>query len=297
MGVKGLYSYLKYYRTELDISGSQPLRVGIDAMSILYRYKGDVPTILSLLGKLRDAGHCLFFVFDGKPPVEKEVEIQHRKDTKASAAAQASVLETFLQSSDATNMDPSERQVLLTSLERYQRQSWHMTRDTRRAFQDELWKVGIPYVKSLSEADDVLIDLCAGGKLDVVLSSDMDYLLGGVPRLWIPCRRGDYMLEEICLEEVLKGEELTQEKLTDIGLLCGTDEQRSGVPCHTAFTWIRFYGSIEALKKSKVGDVACKMFPSEEELARLRQARMAKGVYERIRPDHLERVKEFLDTL
>jgi 5'-3' exonuclease len=175
-----------------------------------------------------------------------------------------------------------------------------MTRDSRRAFQEQLWIKGFPYVKSVSEADDVLIDLVGAGKLDVIFTTDMDHLLGGAPRLWIPTRRGHMDIEEILLDDVLEGEALTPVAFQDACLLCGTEERDGarGVPAHTAFAWMRHYGSLEALLKSNVSDRAFRsMFNGPEAIQAARLVRTRRGAYERIRPDHLERVREFLDAL
>jgi len=269
-------------------------------MSLLYKHRGDFENILILLQSLQQVGHRIFFVFDGKPPVEKEREVQARKDQKSVAAAKVVSLEVFLESDAANTLEPVARQFLENSLERLQKQSWHMTRELRRAFQGELWKAGIPYVKSVSEADDVLVDLYYGGKLDVVLTSDMDYLLSGIQTLWVPTHRGLFQYEEISLDRILEGEGLSTSGLADAGLLCGTEERQKarGIPCATAFTLIRHYGSLEGVLNGTTKDpVIREMFPDEASIKSARATLAPKGAYERIRPDHLERVKDFLLTL
>jgi flap endonuclease-1 len=301
MGIKGLYSYLKHYRDQLVFGDKvEPLRIGVDAMSLLYRYRGNTDDIVALLRSLKGQGHRILFVFDGKPPAEKEKEVQARRDAKESAATAASNIATFLGSAEAAALGPRDRAYLELSLERAKSESWHMTRDKRRAFQDRLWEESIPYVKSVSEADDVLMDLNAAGKLDVILTTDMDYLLGGAKRLWIPTRRGAMDFEEVVLADVLAGEGLTQAAFQDACLLCGTEEREGarGVPPHTAFAWMRHYGSLEALLRSSVSDTVFRaMFPTTESIAAARLARVQRGPYDRMRPDHLERVREFLDAL
>jgi 5'-3' exonuclease len=163
MGVKGLYTYLKHYRNDIDPRESKPVRIGVDAMSLLYRHKGNTQDILELLKHLLQTGHTVFFVFDGKPPAEKEREVQARKDVKADAGEKATTIENFLQTDAAKEMDASARHLLELNLQRCQNQSWHMTRELRQEFQGLLWEANIPYVKSISEADDVLVDLFAAG--------------------------------------------------------------------------------------------------------------------------------------
>ena len=300
MGVKGLYNYLKQYRNDIDPRQLPPKRIGVDAMSLLYKHRGDFAKILILLQSLREAGHRIFFVFDGKPPVEKEREIQVRKNQKSEAQTKATVIQTFLESEAAIDMDISAKDLLQYSLGRLQNQSWHMTRDLRRAFQEELWIAEIPYVKSVSEADDVLVDLVNGGKLDVVLSTDMDYLLSGVQTLWVPTTKGLFQFEELSLDSILRGEGLTEIGFLDAGLLCGTEERHGaqGIPCIQAFTLIRHYGCLEGILDSAVKDpVVRAMFPDMEAVIAARATAAPNEAYSRIRPDHLIRVKDFLDSL
>jgi 5'-3' exonuclease len=269
-------------------------------MSVLYRFRGETEQILEALAPFRAAGHTLFFVFDGKPPTEKEPEVQARKKAKEVAGAQALAIEEFLQTEAAAAMAPRDREILETSLARAKSGAWHMTRDARRAFQERLWIEKIPYVKSVSEADDVLADLAAAGKLDVIISTDMDCLLSGVERLWIPVKKGMTLFEEISLADVLEGEGLTMDAFRDACLLCGTEERSGakGVPAHTAFAWMRHYGSLDALLRSNVTDRAFReMFPGAESISAARSALSALEAYGRIRPDHLERTREFLDGL
>lgn len=302
MGIKGLYSYLKHYRQQLLLAPLGPrLRIGVDAMSVLYRFRGETDQILEALAPFRSSGHTLFFVFDGKPPAEKEQEVQARKKAKEVAGAQAAAIEQFLQTETAAAMAARDRELLETSLARAKSGAWHMTRDARRAFQERLWIEKIPYVKSVSEADDVLMDLVAAGKLDAIISTDMDCLLSGVDRLWIPIKKGITLFEEISLADVLEGENLTMDAFRDACLLCGTEERAGakGVPAHTAFAWMRHYGSLDALLQSNVTDRAFReMFPGAEAVSAARAARPTnQEAYGRIRPDHLERTREFLDGL
>jgi len=287
MGIRGLYTYLKYYRRTFDLKDNKKpvLRIGIDAMSFLYRYRENTEEINLCLNTLKAQGHKILFIFDGKPPVEKDAEIESRKAHRETAATSAIAIQTFLESQSAKEIDNSSLQLIEDSLKRYQTKSWNVSRNLRRAFQDLLWDSNIPYVKSLSEADDVIIDLFKGSKLDVIISSDMDYIVAGISCLWIPNRRGPLYFEEIILDNVLQGESLNSQQLMEVGILA------THVQCSTAFTWVRHYGSIEnIMKTSLLGNSALNI---QQGLKRF----MNEPVYSRIRPDHLERVKEFLDGL
>ena len=298
MGVKGLYTYLKAYRHDIytgTIPEEPKLRIGFDAMSMLYKYKAAYEDIYPVLKDLLSKGHKLFFVFDGKPPVEKEAEVKERRDARTSATTQANTLRDYLGSD---TVPKKEREVLEYSLARLEFQGWHMTRDIRHTFQKALWDLGIPYVKSVSEADDVLTDMVGSNKLDVVVSTDMDFLLSGAPRMWIPTR--NYGFEEIILQEVFDGEGLTQPMLLDAGILCGVEGLRGkvSISSHIVFSWMRYYKSIEAIMTSTIEEPQLGVLKDAELLGHVRQHFAPRPDWkERIRPDHLERCKEFLENL
>lgn len=317
MGVKGFYSYLRPYRREIypqDEDGgvlgalgapspslsdpsAQGKRIGFDAMSILYKYKSNYKEIYPVLTALKAKGYKLLFVFDGKPPVEKEEEVQERREARQNAVNQAATLKEQLVTAE---LGERERQILEFSVARLEFQGWHMTRDIRHEFQRELWDLEIPYVKGLGEADVVLTDMVAAGKLDIVVSTDMDYLLSGVPKLWIPFRKHADGFEEIILEDVLQGEGLTAEALRDAGILCGVEPLRGKVHinAHTAFSWIRYYKSIEGLLASSVKDPHLQHLQGEGVLNTVRRHFEPQVPWSnRIRPDHFERFKPFLESL
>jgi 5'-3' exonuclease len=304
MGVKGLYSYLRPYRHDLYTTSSdllpesERLRIGFDAMSILYKYKAAYAEIYPLLECLKGQGHRLLFVFDGKPPVEKEEEVKERREARVEATAQATALKEYLAA--APPEDKREREILEFSVARLEYQGWSMSRTIRKEFQEKLSALEIPFVKGTGEADAVLTDLAGAGKLDVIVSTDMDFLLAGTPRLWIPSRKGGDGFEEIVLAELLEGEGLTAAGLRDAGILCGVEPMRgeAAVAPPTAFGWLRYYGKMEQLLLSSIQDPVLDALRDEDRLDRVRQHFTAESPWQaRIRPDHYELVKIFLDAL
>lgn len=303
MGVKGLYTYLKSYRRDIypqsnPTGPGAALRIGFDAMSMLYKYKGQYKEIYPLLTALKAQGHRLLFVFDGKSPVEKEGEVRERREARQESVTQASAIKDHLAAGGATS--EKERKILEYSVARLEFQGWHMSREIRHEFQTTLWNMGIPYVKGVGEADDVLVDLVGAGKLDVVVSTDMDYLLSSVPRMWIPFRKITDGFEEVNLWMVLDGEGLSPAALCDAGILCGVEPLRGEVsfPANMAFSWLRYYHSIEAVLASTIKDRQLDVLRDAERLTAVRAHFKPNGRWEeRIRPDHYERTREFLEAL
>jgi len=299
MGVKGLYTYLRAYRHDIytqTIPREPKLRIGFDAMSMLYKYKSAYADMYPGLAELKAQGHTLLFVFDGKAPAQKEAEVKERREARQDASQQATSLKEHLTN---TNISVKERAILEFSVARLEFQGWHMTREIRHEVQKALFKMGIPYVKALGEADDVLTDLAAAGKLDVVVSTDMDFVLSGIKRLWIPFRKSYDGFEEIIISEVLQGEGLTPASLLDAGILCGVEPLRGRVSLNsmTAFSWMRYYKSIEGILKSAVNDAQLDALRDPLALEAARDHFKARPWESRIRPDHLETCKSFLESL
>ena len=300
MGVKGLYTYVKKYRRDTlykSIPAQPPLRIGFDAMSMLYKYKANYPEMYPILRGLKEAGHTLLFIFDGKPPVEKEAEVKERREIRDTASSQAETLKQHLM--DAT-LGAQERAVLQYSLARLEFQGWHMTREIRHTVQKELYDMGIPYMKAVGEADAALSELVGSGKLDVIVSTDMDFLLSGVPRLWIPFRTSNDGVEEILLSTVLEGENMTLDMLRDAGILCGVEGLRGKVSIQAtiAFSWIRYYKSLEGLLQSTIKEPQFEHLKDAALVKKVRDSFTAGTAWrEKIRPDHLEKVAAFMEAL
>ena len=299
MGVKGLYTYLRKYRRNIStqtIPSTPLLRIGVDAMSMLYKYKSAYADMYANLKEMKDNGHIIIFVFDGEAPVEKEAAVKERRDARQGATDQATVLKEHL---SMAIISDKERKILEYSVERLEFQGWHMSREIRHEFQNELSKMSIPFIKAIHEADDVLIDLAAAGKLDVIVSADMDFVISGAKRLWIPFRNSYDGFEEIVIDDVIDGEGIDRAALLDAGILCGVEPLRGHLNTtpSTAFAWMRYYKSIENLLNSSVQYKQLDSVRDPLVLESVRNHFKPHPWDSRIRSTNLEMYKSFLDTL
>jgi 5'-3' exonuclease len=94
------------------------------------------------------------------------------------------------------------------------------------------------------------MSLWSDGKLGGIISTDMDFLVAGVERLWIPGPAG---CEEIRLSEVLEKEELSMSSFMDAAILCGVSSGYVFMNMYPqkAFTFMRHYGSLESLSEKQ----------------------------------------------
>ena len=264
MGVKGLYTYLRPYRHVLDMATVLPNSViGVDALSLLYKFRGNTEMILKFLEPFQRLDCKILFVFDGKAPDTKKEEIDLRKVKREGAREEAASLRSYLELPEtAETLDEKGRKLIERKIHALENgQGWYMTREARHAFQDVLRRNGICFVKAKGEADDVLMSLWSEGRLCAIVSSDMDFLVAGVERLWIPSFD---RCEEVLLSTVLEEEGLSMASFRDAAILCGLSIGYTFTNMYPqkAFTFMRHYGSLEVLARRQpdlFADVSAEM--------------------------------------
>lgn len=253
MGVKGLYSYLRPHRKPLDLTTIPKGLIGVDALSVLYKFRGNTEAILAFLEPFisANAENTLLFVFDGKAPETKRDEVDSRRTKRNDAKEESVILRAYLDNPETqAALEERDRKIIERKISVLENGAWSMTREGRHAFQDVLRHKGIQFVKAKGEADDVLMSLWSDKKLVGIISADMDFLVAGVERLWIPCcaKSG---AEEVCLSAVLAKEELSMSSFVDAAILCGVSTGYTFVNMYPqkAFTFMRHYGSLEVLAR------------------------------------------------
>ena len=244
-----------------DLDGKS---IAVDAYNALYQFlaiirqpdgtplkdgTGKVTSHLSGLfyrtSNLVEMGIKPIYVFDGVPPVLKEIEIQRRRQVKVEAAAKyeqalakGRVSEARMYAQAATSMKD------------------YMENDSKRL----LSLMGLPWIQAPSEGEAQAAHITRKGNADSCASQDYDSLLFGAPMLLrnvtISGRRKlpsknvyvDIVPEVIELAKVLKECGITHEQLVDIGMLIGTDFNPDGIKGlgpKTALKLIKEHGTLE----------------------------------------------------
>ena len=269
MGVKGLYSYLRPYRKSPQFE--ETFCIGIDVLSLLYKYRGDLIKIESFFNEYLQRGFTFVAVFDGKSPEAKQEEVSERRRKREEAQKQMAELKKYLSSQDSSVLDEKARGLLEKKVADLEiGEAWFVSRVLLQSFKELLQRKEIEIYKAKEEADDVLISLYNTRKIRCILSTDMDFLVMGIEHLWVP---GD-ILEEIKLVDVLANECVTITQLQDIAILC-----RDNIPTSRAFSWVRFYGAIEGLQQRNIGML---VKYSKEQLESLRSSFVIKKSLEEL---------------
>ncbi len=244
-----------------DLAGKS---MAIDAYNALYQFlaiirqpdgtllkdkTGRVTSHLSGLlyrtSNLVEMGIKPIYVFDGKPPILKEIEIQRRTKVKQEAQIR------YEQALKEGKIEEARVYAQATS-----KLKDYMAADGKRL----LDLMGIPWIQAPSEGEAQAAHLTKRGDADFCASQDYDSLLFGALKLvrnvTISGRRKlpsknivvEVVPEIVDLNQVLNECEITHEQLIDVGILIGTDFNPDGIEGlgpKTALKLIKEHGTIE----------------------------------------------------
>jgi 5'-3' exonuclease len=279
MGVRGLYHYCKEFLKPPDFKNN---KIGIDVSSLLYRFHGDCDKIYDFLKPLLN--NKLIFVFDGKAPEYKDKELEIRRTAKEFSEIRINKLKESLTS----DLDEETYKLIQNRVKQLELENWSLTRNIREEFKTFLKKHNLLYIKSIVEADTLLIDLYFNGYIDAVLSNDMDYLVAGIETLLVPVKGG---LKEISLNEILEHEEINIEQFRETAILMGIDNIRIFVvdDFSIAASFIRHYGSIQIMREKQNH-----LFSNIIDITEIKKRfHPSKNVYTHLKEEHKSKLDTF----
>lgn len=258
MGIKGLRSFLRKYSPSIFIKvpswkSFAGERIAIDASVYLYKYMSTsnkscgnwIDMFINLIVKLRKNNVRPVFIFDGKPPPEKENTQKTRRSGRGKTEQKMLEIEEcieILSSCDSIPIDLLERIKNITNIDmegfskrellkdlniRYNKESSRFItigQNEYKKLQDLLNAMGLPWYIAAGEAERTCAWLCKFGYVKAVLSTDSDVLVYGAP-LFITeiTLEENKIIEMIRYNDVIESLDLTREQFTDFCIMCGTD--------------------------------------------------------------------------
>ncbi|MEM0468489.1 MAG: flap endonuclease-1 [Pyrobaculum sp.] len=266
MGVTELGKLIsKEARREIKLEQLAGRCIALDAYNALYQFlssirQPDGTPLMDRLGRvtshlsglfyrtinLLEAGIKVVYVFDGRPPEFKLIEIEERRRAKEKAMEE--VVKALREGRREDVVKYMKRAVFLTS---------EIVDDAKKL----LSYMGVPWVQAPSEGEAQAAYMAMRGHCWGVGSQDYDSLLFGSPRLVrnlavSPRRKiGEDVVEVspevIELDAVLKSLRLkNREQLVDLAILLGTDynpDGVAGVGPQKALRLVLEFGSLEKI--------------------------------------------------
>ena len=186
MGIPQLNHYLQQNSDngikEISLNELRGKIIVIDTSIYLYKYLSEgilVEGFYHLITKLRQFSVVPLFVFDGKPPPEKQHELDERKQRKEEAKQQYnSVLQKY-----EKEQNPRKRMALKTTLENLKRQFVKVTHEDIEVVKSLIQAYGVSYIDANGEADALCAAIVNSGKAYACLSEDMDMFVYGCKRV------------------------------------------------------------------------------------------------------------------
>lgn len=198
MGVKGLSKFLKKYAKECTMAELANKNIAIDTSIYLYKFKYNtvgnefIRKFLYQIVTFKKNNIKPLYVFDGKPPIEKEALQIIRQEKKD-------------QSQNPIDISKHDIEIL-----------------------KELFDIlGVYHITPDTEGEKYCAYLNKIGKADAVFSNDFDTLVFGCNNL---ITYHTSTLKSYNLQEILEDLAITLDQLIDISIASGTDYYIQGVP-------------------------------------------------------------------
>jgi flap endonuclease-1 len=259
MGIKGLTQLIKQNSPNaietMNLHKLSGKRIAIDASLFMYKMlinmrgtnqsyltSNDGKIVSHITGIFYKTSNYLavnitpIYVFDGKPPQNKDGVLKNRHEKVANA--KAAMENESLTEEQKNNLE--KQTIRLTK---------HHVNDIKQL----LDLMGVSYVQANGEAEAYASEMCRKGMVDYVVTEDMDTLAFGCPRMIRTCldrsiKRSD-VISIIDLSIILKDFDMSYTEFIDMCILCGCDYCTNipRVGNKTAFNHIKKFKNIEAL--------------------------------------------------
>lgn len=187
MGIKNLNKYLQSSCpnsiTKTHLSELSGKKIVIDTSIYLYRFIGDgglLENFYLMISIFRQYNIIPLFIFDGKPPKEKEDLLKQRKNDKLEAENKYNLLNEKLHDDAATDEDKLEIKYNMDLLKRTFIRLHHTDIEmVKHLFQ----AYGVSYIDAPGEADKLCAKFVCKNKAYACLSEDMDLFVYGCSRV------------------------------------------------------------------------------------------------------------------
>ena len=282
INTRKLDDYSKIFETNND---NYRIIFGIDLSIFLYKYlynnNDHLEGLTRLILRLLKNHITPVFIFDGKPPKEKDETIQSRKEKKNYMNIRKNIYEYAIDLKEKSLKDDFKKDILKYiethsnnsfmmeddeidliyeknndelnfEIEKLSKKIIYVTNNHIETAKELFDLFGIKYIHAPCEAESLLAMLCKNNYIDGCISEDTDILANGGHLFLRNFNADKNTIEEYCLHGILDNLKMTQEQFVDMCILCGCDYTTKimGMGPITAHKLILKYGSIEEVLKN-----------------------------------------------
>ena len=218
-------SAIKHITLE-ELSGKS---IAVDTSIYMYKYIGEnalLENFYLMISFFRKYNIKPIFIFDGKPPVEKNETIEQRKKIKKNAKEEYNRLNILLKESqfdDTTNLTQQDKMEIESTMEKLKKQFIMISHDNIQNVKSLFQAYGVTYFEAPGEADILCAKFVLKHKVYACLSEDMDMFVYGCPRVlrYLSLTTESVIMYD--LNEILTILDVKIEEFKQICILSGTD--------------------------------------------------------------------------
>jgi len=264
MGIKNLNTLiLQYCKKSINtkhLSEYKKKKIAIDANVYIYKYlygnNNSINGIFFLVNKLKKHDIIPIFIFDGKPPIEKEPTLILRKSNKIKLKNKIINYNKSIELLDLdTSINNLEKEKLklkfYKEIENLNNKLVFITKEVISNITTLFEYMGVNYIFAPCEAEHYCSALIKNNIVDLVLSEDMDTIAcGSKLTLRKFSNKFDYIIE-YDLNMLLSELNLKYDEFIDLCILCGNDyvNKLREIDYKLAYKLIKKYKNIEEIQK------------------------------------------------
>lgn len=253
MGVKSLNTLISNYTSngekKVHLSKFKGYKLAIDTNVYLYKYlygkSNHINGIFFMINKMKKFNIKPIFIFDGKPPEEKNDKIIQRKAIRNKLQQRLLNLKSdlTLQESD------EEKQKIQEEIENIEKKIMYVNRLVIEKTQNLFDHMGVAYINANCEAEQYCSKLCRMGLVDGVVSEDTDTIACGSKIVLRDFSNRDDNITYFSLDEILYELNLNYNSFIDLCILLGNDynNRPRGYGPDKIFELIQKFGNIETI--------------------------------------------------
>jgi flap endonuclease-1 len=227
MGIKHLNRFLREeaqhcikFISLAELSGK---KIAVDISIYMYKYASEGTLLENMYLMLSTMIHYNIvpvFIFDGKPPPEKKVLLQKRKEDKQEAEKEYNQLKKQLENK---TIDDIEKQEVINNMDILKKKFIHIGKNDIDSVKRLIRAYGATYYDAPGEADELCASLVIKNKVWACLSEDMDMFVYGCNRVlrYLSLLNKTVVLYDT--KDILNSLGITQKELREICVISGTD--------------------------------------------------------------------------
>jgi len=228
MGIRSLIPLLKRNCKNdictINIQSLSGKKIAIDTSIFLYKFSYFNPNFIGLFSKMcAKFGQNKItpvFIFDGKPPEEKNATLENRKKQKDELNTKINELKDKLNTNDLSS---NECDTIKKDIKKLEKCNIRITPNKIKILKELFDEIGVQYFESPSEAELMCVELCKQGKVDYILTEDTDVFPMGCPNVLREYNINDDNLMYISLNSILNTLNIDFQQFQDLCIMCGCD--------------------------------------------------------------------------